>query len=437
MNKTNILAEDLKKKGGVNEKGEVVIKGIKDEIVMGKPGNKLTDGQLMELKIVLNKVYKEIIEVLKDYCDLREDYYHLVAVWILGTYLHDSFNTYPYLFINAMRGSGKTRLLKLIAALSINGKLLVSPTEAVLFRIPKGTTLCIDEFEGVMRKGSEGVREMLNASYKKGMTVTRMKKVNTPEGSAQKIEEFEPYKPICLANIWGMEEVLGDRCITMILEKSGNSQIMRILEDFDENIKILDIKARLKEYRVCLCSYFGVQEYIKRWNIYIKQKYTTLIPQHTQTTHTPETTPKKMLELFNKIDEIGINGRNLELFFPLFLIADFLHESVLKELLKLGTTLIKERRKEELVESRDVALVEWISQQDLNRNFLCVKKITADFRDFLGGMEQGEEMWINPRWVGRSLKRLNMILDKRRTNKGNEVTLNVNKAKDKIKVLKG
>jgi len=51
-------------------------------------------------------------------------------------------------------------------------------------------------------------------------------------------EEFEPYKPLCLANIWGIEEVLGDRCVTIILEKSSRQDIMKILEDFDSNPRI-------------------------------------------------------------------------------------------------------------------------------------------------------------------------------------------------------
>ena len=53
-----------------------------------------------EMKLILGTVYEKIIEVLKQYCDLKEEYYPVVATWIIGTYLHKSFNTYPYLFIN-------------------------------------------------------------------------------------------------------------------------------------------------------------------------------------------------------------------------------------------------------------------------------------------------------------------------------------------------
>ncbi|KKK91466.1 hypothetical protein LCGC14_2712680 [marine sediment metagenome] len=64
-----------------------------------------------------------IIKILKNYLDLREDYYPIVAIWIIGTYLHKQFQSFPYLFFNAMKGSGKTRTLGLISWLQKNGAL--------------------------------------------------------------------------------------------------------------------------------------------------------------------------------------------------------------------------------------------------------------------------------------------------------------------------
>ena len=93
----------------------------------------------------LNKSYYDLIRVLKDYLDTSEENYKTIALWIIGTYFHEGFNTYPYLFFNAMRGSGKTRALKLISSLSNKGDGSVQNnlTEAVLFRIPRNTTTCL------------------------------------------------------------------------------------------------------------------------------------------------------------------------------------------------------------------------------------------------------------------------------------------------------
>lgn len=390
--------------------------------------------EIDKFRIEMGETYEMIIEILREFCDLREEYYVLTALWVIGTYLHDAFSTFPYLFANAMRGSGKTRFLKLVANLSYEGELIGSPTEAVLFRIPKGHTLCIDEFEGVMRKGNEGVRELLNACYKKGMKIRRIKKVKTPEGSEMQVEEFEPYKPICLANIYGMEEVLGDRCITMILEKSERKDIMRLVEDFNNYTKLHCVKKRFTQGLVLLVSLFRENQYIIKWNSYIKYKYTNYTNNINNTNYTPP--PKEDLDMFNKIDDTGINGRNLELFLPLMIIGHFIGEDAFNTILEIASKLTKEKKGEEMVESRDVALIDWVSQQTFETGFISVKLLTKRFREYLGDKEFHEEAWINAKWAGRALKRLNLIIEKRRVRDGNEVRLDINKAKKKLAVFK-
>lgn len=111
----------------------------------------------------LNNCYQAINYVLREYVDLKEEYYSIISLWIIGTYVHDSFNTFPFLFINAMRGSGKTRLLKLIAALSKDGDIQANISESVLFRTAKGRTILLDEMESIGSKERGLLRELLNA----------------------------------------------------------------------------------------------------------------------------------------------------------------------------------------------------------------------------------------------------------------------------------
>lgn len=398
-----------------------------------------------ELSIILGKIYEDIGSILKEYCDLREDYYTLISLWVIGTYIHKSFETYPYLFINAMRGSGKTRLLKLIAALSNKGDVIGSLKESVLFRTPPGTTICLDEFESIGNKENQALRELLNAGYKKGMKIKRMKKVKKLTGEDFEVEVFEPYTPICMANIWGIEEVLGDRSVTMVLEKSPDPYFNLIMEDFGEKPEIKDIKARLEANLVQLCSYFGVGGYIERWNNYIKQRYRNTSTFTTFTTQTTQTTQLKpniltfsdttLTQFFNRIHDSKINGRNLELFLPLFLIARFINEQAFDNILTIASNITKERREEEMVESKDVAFIDFISQRGLQLEFVSIKKVTTNFRMFLGDDEM-EEKWVNTRWIGRALKRLNLIKEKRRVREGIEVILDTQKAIEKLKNFK-
>jgi len=172
----------------------------------------------------LSRYYKKIKKILKEYMDMDESSYSLVSLWILGSYLHKQFPAYPYLFFNAMKGSGKTRMLKIISNLAYNGKVAGSMTEAVLFRTAKERTLCIDEFEQMNARGNENLKLLLNSAYKKGTTIERMSKKKIEGSEQQVVEEFEVYCPIAMANILGMENVLGDRCISIILEKSDRKE---------------------------------------------------------------------------------------------------------------------------------------------------------------------------------------------------------------------
>jgi len=368
----------------------------------------------------LIEAYRNIIDILRKYCDLKEEYYSLISVWIIGTYYHKEFITYPYLFINAMKGSGKTRLLKIIAELSYKGEILTSMTEAVLFRTEG--TLCIDEFEGITRHGNENLRELLNSSYKQGSKVKRMRKARTPEGEQQVVEEFNVYRPIAMANIWGMETVLGDRCLALILERSNVVSITKLVETFPyEKITTLT-KELLSKGECSLCNVVTPREVYTGWNDFIDTNYITTFTNNNTKLHT----------LFTKIDKADINGRDLELSLPLFLIAEELGEGVLDDLILTIQKIVNEKKTEEFTENKDISLIDFVSQELNEDLFVSVNSLVPKFKDFL----QVNDDWINSKWVGRALKRLNLIKKKKRVTRGVEVVLDVEKAQEKIRMFR-
>jgi len=369
------------------------------------------------MKIKLQESYNKIIVVLKRYCDLKEEYYNLIALWIIGTYLHKEFPSYPFLFLNAMKGSGKTRLLKLITVLSKDGDLLSSLSEAVLFRTTG--TLGIDEFEGITRKGGENLRELLNAAYKRGSKVKRMRKKKTEDGEEQVVEEFDVYRAICMANIWGMESVLGDRCLTLILEKSNNYMITRTMELFDDDDEINYIRDSLS--KCSLCNVVVARNIYMEWNRFINNNYIT-----TQTHNYIK------LQLLEKIKQSNINGRHLELAMPLFLIAENIDAEVLDTTIKTLCEITESKKEDDFADNHDVSLIDFISQEIQTNQFRTMKEITHKFKEFLGDSEE----WINEKWVGRALKRLALILKKKRITRGILIVPDIIKAQQRILMFK-
>jgi len=395
-----------------------------------------------ETKIKLAECYDRIVRVFKSYLVMNEDQYKFIALWTVATYFHEQFNTFPYLFFNAMRGSGKTRTLKLISSLGSKGDGSVQNnlTEAVLFRIPRGTTTCIDEVEQIGSKEKQTLRELLNSAYKKGMKVKRMRKMKVEGQEQQVVEVFEPYFPIVMCNIHGVEEVLGDRSIVMILEKS-DSPLTKKVEDFDTNPEILDIKRTLKQISDVSDVTLREKRYIMEWNSYIDSKYIVTTPLTQLTSHNVTTEQDmmkdiEMNEFFNRIDDAGIFGRNFELLFPLLIIAKELGNDKFEEILKIAKDLTAGKREDEYADSKDASLYEFVSHQSSwGIGFIAVKELTSKFRQFLGE-EDDQDRWLNERWMGKALKRLNLMIARKKMNTGRFVILDYAKAKEKLKLFR-
>jgi len=382
----------------------------------------------LDIKKELKQCYDEIDSIIDYYMDIPKEQKNIIVLWIIGTYFHKNFQAYPYLFINAMRGSGKTRLLKIISNIAKDGQLLTSLTEATMFR----TTgmLAIDEFEGLNKKENTALRELLNSAYKKGSKVLRMKKKKGLDGEEQVVQEFEPYRPIVMANIWGMEEVLGDRCISVVIEKSIDSSKTKLVENFSLDSTLVFLKKRLEKSSWCsLCSVVTPENMYICWNSYVKGHYniiTTPIYIHTLTT----LNNTNYTELFDKIMKTGIDGRYLELFFPLFLIAGDIDEKILTDTLGFAETIVNDKKIDEITESKDVIVYSIVAQEPENE-WRCIKKLTQVMKLIVG-----EEFdWLNPKWMGRALKRLGLIKSKRRMGDGIHVLLDVAKAKEKSKMF--
>ena len=335
-----------------------------------------------------------------------------------------------------MKGSGKTRTLNLIVALSKDGKVLNSLTEAVLFRT--SGTLAIDEFEGMNRQGKENLIELLNSAYKKGTNVMRMKKGKVLDPETGKfhedmiVEEFSVYRPICLANISGMETVLGDRCIPLILEKSFNKKKVNLIEVFRENNTLKKVKEMLESCRKCRCRFMsetgGIYE---KWNSYIESYDILDINNTNNTNDTNDIIPFMPFKTINSLD---LTGREIELCFPLFMLGNIVSNDVFTETTGTLSEIFKTKRDEDFVENYDISLIDFVSQlpEGYSKHFHSLKTITDEFREFL----QLNDEWINQRWIGRALKRTELVIEKRRKEKGREVTLNREKALRNIRKYK-
>lgn len=390
-------------------------------------------------KLILYDIYKNIVDILKKYCDLQEEDYTIITTWIIGTYFHKDFESYPYLFLNAMKGSGKTRTLKLITDLSNNGEILLSPTEAGLFR--STSTLGIDEAEGITRKEMANIRELLNGCYKKGSAVKRYRPVKTEFGTKMVEEQFNIYRPLVIANINGMEDVLGDRCINIILERSNNPKIIKLAEIWKHEKIFKETKELFG--KCSLCSVVVVAEAYMGWNDYLiynnnYNNYNNYINIEQNVTKIENKSIHynciNYIDLFKKMYEMDLTGREVELCLPLLYISYMISPEVFEELYKSIKSHMRIRKEEQFNESRDIQVIDFVSQLKEQSEFLRVKDIVNMFLEFT--QDENKDFEINNKWMGWALRRLKLIREKKRIAGGIQIKMDITKAQEKIKVFK-
>jgi hypothetical protein len=258
-----------------------------------------------------------------------------------------------------------------------------------------------------------------------------------------------------MANIWGMDEVLSDRSLTFILEKSNNPLKTKMIEDFENNYIFQEIKTTLNSLVGCsLCSVVNIKNIEREWNKYIKDKYTpsTLTTYTTLTTLTTPLTKNNeekreemekirvyldVEEFFNKLDSADISGRNFELSLPLLIISKTIGDEYFTDFIKIMKEVIVSKKGEEYANSKDVSLYEMVNDlESFGLEYFPIKELTQRFREFVGDDSEKDDKWLNDKWMGRALKRLNLELEKKRFKSGFKVILNYVKAKEKLKIFK-
>jgi hypothetical protein len=158
-----------------------------------------------------------------------------VTLWIAHTWVFDAFDYTPYLFITSpVKRCGKSRVFDLLQLLCNKSFMVISPTEAVLFRkIEKDTpSLLVDEVDAIFKQNGldenkEGLRAILNAGFYRGAVVPRC------VAPQFELTDFHVYCPKALAGINKcLPDTVADRSITIVMARQipGQSRRFRARE---------------------------------------------------------------------------------------------------------------------------------------------------------------------------------------------------------------
>lgn len=211
--------------------------------------------EFMEQKktVMPSELYQKIHSYIERFIVFKEPAYKaFLTLWVMGTYVFMIFRYFPYLWFNAEKGSGKTLLMEILAAIAFNGELVLSPTAAVIFRDVSQNlpSLFIDEVEkfGKYDKDAQGaVISILNAGFNKSGVVKRV------EGEDRVIKKYPCYSPKGLAGINSIDDVLNDRAIKVLLLKKRDDEFA---ERYKERLEIVGLQREIRDelYIFGLCN---------------------------------------------------------------------------------------------------------------------------------------------------------------------------------------
>lgn len=296
--------------------------------------------------------------------------YWIFALYTMLSYVYPVFDAVPYLHLTGLPGSGKTHAARLLATLAFNGHVEVDPTEASLFRTieaTRGLVVLDDQETGVTnRRHSENpFMTIMKVGYKRGGMVTRMER----RGADFVPQTFDVYCPKVITNVFGLEDILADRTIPILMRG--------LPPNLDRPINTSPLQSKVSQPIVDDLFLFAMH-------------------------HTP-----KISELANEPSQH--QNRTEEIFWPLFVLAMYIDihssEGAERSLLSELSAILEEKKGEREVIKYDtpeatlrLALLnllenrgkdDWVSARDIEKEFYKLHSSPPN--------------WYNDRWLGRNI----------------------------------
>jgi predicted RNA binding protein YcfA (HicA-like mRNA interferase family) len=344
-----------------------------------------------------SEVYESVRQAWQQYIEFdNQDFYDLIALWSIGTYFFHLFNTYPYIYVGGLKRTGKTKILTVASFLCFNAIFTNNISTASLYRLTQSgrCTLLLDETEKLSSKErAEELRNLLLAGYKKGAPVYRTEKKS---GERLTPEAFHVYSPKIICNISGIEDVLEDRCIPIIMKRGKNRDIINREPDGAEQawIKIRD-------------------------NLYMLYLQYAL-----------EFSVDSAHNAVSVAEVKELSSRDLELWRPLLHLAAFFDKynpqlNLSEKIMKLAKEITSEKQTENITETGEYILVQTLLKIVDEDRFYPLAEIKKE----MAGAFDEVQSWLQTKWIGRALKRLG-FKEKRRVGRGVEYRLTPNAVAD-------
>lgn len=198
-------------------------------------------------------LFHDIRHFISKYVDVPEKYLTISALYVMLTWVYDSFSVIPYLRLRGEFGTGKSRFLTTVGSVCYKacfagGATTVSPIFRII-EMYKGVTLIFDEADFRFSGADQEIIKILNCGYMRGMPVLRTE----GDGNNRRPTSFDVFSPKIIATRREFEDkALESRCLTQVMAGQPRRDIPRHLpksfEDEAQELRNKLLMFRLRNY---------------------------------------------------------------------------------------------------------------------------------------------------------------------------------------------
>jgi len=324
-------------------------------------------------------IFERIRTELRRILEIEECASTVFALWIAGTYIHDAFNAYPYLWFNGVKGSGKTTALEFIWHTAYHSEINMRISNPALFRQVDQyhCSLCYDEAENLLARGGKHSDDqdrisLFNGGYRRGGTVRLVEK----DGDNFIVRKFNSYSPKAMASIQPIEETLQSRSILINMMVALDPK--KSDESIDEETAKI-IRKELYQFRFANGVGFYISARDKKKNKILRKKY-------------------------------DLKNRDWELFKPILLLADSICPDWLDEVNQFLNHQKIIRRIDDQFSTDYTILLKISEMVDEVENLSGDGKATISYKAMITSLKEDypELKYLTNRSIGNALRRLGL-----------------------------
>lgn len=230
------------------------------------PEIRLTKDEVLNISVSIKQntprmVYERIKEFILRYIYFQHhETASLLAIWVMGSYVHRLFPAYAYLHRIGNIDTGKTSNLELMAMTAFNGILESQTTKAkVVEQVNRlGCTLCLDEFEPSSLGAGDEYSQMLKGGYNKSGSYSKI----SGKGN---VSRFSTYSPKMLGSSHDIvDHGLKSRTIPIRTISIPDDKTIDIWDVTDDNIQKTARNIRLGCYTMGLYHHRSIQQLVNQ-----------------------------------------------------------------------------------------------------------------------------------------------------------------------------